>query len=459
MKENLPSISLLSAFTPDAKTARSETLTYTDNLSKETGKIIDEMDRLANIREAESSSNSLEAKTHRLELIKSYMAYTAFRSNNSEPEFSKIWADAFTDLSIEVYGGPDQTLTHALIENQTGQLLQTNAPQPARERYMNAARNMGLNIQTRTETSLETDTFGVERARAGISGYLHEKYASTYEAMAINVHQSVFTPEDIAVTFERGLIQLRTMDVGWDAWKVSRKENKDVLSAAQESKSINVGMKRADATGEQVVGLFAHEVLRHALSALNGERLSAKLAKGLPDYLDFEEGMAVLYEYAMTGKLKDELIDRYTDIGIALGYENNGRRVPRSALLEYALAREELRNETRADYEKLPPETIQKKIYAHINRIYRGTPGNDNASGVFTKDAAYLTGFLAAGAYVESELENGKTIDEVIEYTSLGKFDPTNPEHAAYVAEVRRPQISQALVLYETFQNNVNMLQ
>lgn len=40
-------------------------------------------------------------------------------------------------------------------------------------------------------------------------------------------------------------------------------------------------------------GLFAHEILVHGLSAVNGGKLDPKLATGLPGYLEIQEGIGV----------------------------------------------------------------------------------------------------------------------------------------------------------------------
>jgi hypothetical protein len=49
----------------------------------------------------------------------------------------------------------------------------------------------------------------------------------------------------------------------------------------------------------------------------------------------------------------------------------------------------------------------------------------------------YLKGFLDIAEYVAGEVEVGKTIEQVMDYLMIGKFDPTNKAHTEYVTSVK----------------------
>jgi len=78
----------------------------------------------------------------------------------------------------------------------------------------------------------------------------------------------------------------------------------------------------------------------------------------------------------------------------------------------------------------------ETKARAHVNRIYRGTPGTEDAIGVFTKDIVYQDGFDAICSYMLDRLDAGDTIDEIIDFVMIGKFNPTSEKEVAYVAKM-----------------------
>ena len=69
-----------------------------------------------------------------------------------------------------------------------------------------------------------------------------------------------------------------------------------------------------------------------------------------------------------------------------------------------------------------------KKITPHINRIYRGSEGDDIV-GVFTKDIAYLDGLIKIMQYILDRINKGDNINDIMDYLLSGKFDPTNQVH------------------------------
>ena len=446
-------VALVKAFTPTQESSRSDRLEYSSVFLSEAGKILNESRLNANMRRAEENQNSIEYGDNRLELLRSQLAFIAFMANNSESiEIRRRWVNSFTEQSIEIFGAPDTDLATKLVQYQVEQLLIGSGDTKAVEDYRNSAESLGLEVdfnESLGERSLN-HMLNFEHLGHAARDFFNRKYGKVYDAMAIDSHEGLFSPEDIATTFEVGISELAQEDPEWLSWSVTRERDKNSLSVMSAKKRILVGMNRAEESGDRVAALFAHEVLRHALTSLNGSKNDKKLGVGLPGYLDFEEGAGIFSEYALTGQLKDELIDRYVDVGMALGYTNDGELVPRSKLLSYVMARENLRNQKRDETAKLTPENIEKKVYAHVNRIYRGTPGIDDIVGVYTKDIAYLEGFLKVGNYVDSEIEKGKSIDEVMEYILQGKFDPTNKSHADYVESIKRQRLaSKELVLFD----------
>ncbi|HET6746638.1 MAG TPA: hypothetical protein VFH06_00850 [Candidatus Saccharimonadales bacterium] len=42
---------------------------------------------------------------------------------------------------------------------------------------------------------------------------------------------------------------------------------------------------------------------------------------------------------------------------------------------------------------------------------------------------------MEIGAYITEQLESGASVEALIEFLVLGKFDPTNPTHVQFVQE------------------------
>ncbi|MEP6710434.1 MAG: tyrosine/phenylalanine carboxypeptidase domain-containing protein [Candidatus Saccharibacteria bacterium] len=191
-------------------------------------------------------------------------------------------------------------------------------------------------------------------------------------------------------------------------------------------------MRRASVQPQQLKALFSHEVLVHGLRGVNGQKVSKELGTGLPGYLDAEEGFGVFVEFAISGQISEKNIDRYVDVAYALG-QIDGKEHTRQELLDHAMHRALERN-NQAEIKK-SKEDLEKEVYAHVNRIYRGSLGNEHI-GIFTQDISYHKGFIDMAHYVNDQIDQGKTVEEIFTFLSSGKFDPTNPKHLAYIDEV-----------------------
>ncbi len=309
------------------------------------------------------------------------------------------WSKRYTEATSEIYGLPEPDL----------------------------ARSLWLDQQSKCQTETES-LFKDVSEKIGI--FLNKKYDSVFDALDIESLTGTVDASGIADRFEAALAVLATEhDTEWSGWTVERNDGKDSLSVSAPNKKIIVGMRRANVRPIQLKALFSHEVLVHGLRSLNGKKISKELSIGLPGYLDAEEGFGVFVEYAISGETSEKSIDRYVDIAYALGQIDDVEHT-RQELLTRAMQRAIDRNNNSES--KKSREDIETEVYAHVNRIYRGSLGNKYV-GVFTKDISYYKGFIGMGRYIKERLDEGKTIEEVITFLSRGKFDPTNAQHIAYV--------------------------
>jgi hypothetical protein len=273
--------------------------------------------------------------------------------------------------------------------------------------------------------------FNESRAQdaAGLLGrFLHQQYA---EALAVFDGDATQAIDALGIVerFELALQALQRRDDSWLQWRVLVTDD-SCLSVNPQTKQLVVGSHRASVDLGELRGLFGHEVLVHALRAGNGQYLSHEFEFGLPGYIDAEEGFACFVEHALAGHAPRKMADRYLDVALALG-TIDGQPHTRQELFRLACALSTVRAQAAGKHEQAGH--IEREAWAHVNRIFRGTLGNDIV-GVFTKDIAYYQGYQKMTAFVIDELGNGTEPDELWSLLTLGKFDPTDALHVLELA-------------------------
>jgi hypothetical protein len=402
MSTEKPVILELKAITPTPQSSRNGRLEY-GNLTDivETQRPY-EIARMNDFWDAEP--DSLEELKVAQALARQYMLMGSLALQRAGTvEAKTTWSDRYTQATSEIYGTPEAAMARQLWDGQE----------------QGGAIDMGPEV---------------ERVSAQLKAHLEQKYSSVYEALERDLPETPLSAAEIADRFEAALAVLASeYDVAWGEWSIDRNEEKDSLSISGADKTIIVGMHRARMKPENLRGLFSHELLVHALRSVNGWKTSEELGKGLSGYLDLEEGLGTFVEYAINGEVSQKNVDRYVDIAYALG-QIDGKQHSRAELLAHAMQRANRRNEESGS--KTDPEDLEKEVYAHVNRIYRGSLGDEHI-GIYTKDMMYLKGFLDIAEYFSGEVEGGETIEQVMDYLMIGKFDPTNQAHAEYVASVK----------------------
>ena len=384
----------------------------------------------------ESENDSLDEEEAARQLAMQYLLMTAYKATESpEIENKELWSQRYTILSSEIYGTPEATILKEIIRNEYLRLLELVGDDNVDQELLMKV----LRVYETSDVSQE-QLKGIEESRdADPASRATRSYLTSKYSFALEVFDGedgyLNAPEEIASKFSQAIAKLSEIDPGWSEWKIILSPDKDSLSVTGSKKTITIGLNRAPATNESLRGLFAHEVLVHALRALNGSKDDAQLGSGLAGYLDFEEGLGTYFEYAITGEIPQKNTDRYFDIALAMGLI--GEPMSRGAMLEFVTMREILRSQ--ANGEEINEEHIGKKVHAHVNRIYRGTTADSiETSGVFTKDIAYHKGFVEVQNYINDRLLRGDNIEDIIEFLLSGKFDPTNSKHIEYLKTLNK---------------------
>ena len=399
-QNNLANVELLTAITPTTDSSRQDRILYAylNPARNEYNPL--EYTRMAQFWDAEPGSLEEEESARQLALHYMVIVSAALNESASVSEIESL-SKWYTRASGELYGTPNAEIAKRLYDDQQCG-VETEVP------FEHAARELGRFIDT--------------------------KYNTVFAALEVDLLEDRIEPDEVAYRFEAALAVLESEhDAAWSEWSVERNQT-DKLSVNRLKKLFGVGMKRAAISPQQLRALFSHEVLDHGLRAINGLSLSEELSKGLPGYIEAEEGLGIFIEFAISGTIKDVVYDRYVDIAFALGLID-GVEHTRAELIEKAMSRAKRRNKS-TEKTTRSEEDLIKEVYAHVNRIYRGSRGDENI-GVFTKDMAYYEGFLKIGNYIEHEMVSGKTMEDIWEFLMIGKFDPTNRRHLVYIQQER----------------------
>ncbi|HSW92152.1 MAG TPA: tyrosine/phenylalanine carboxypeptidase domain-containing protein, partial [Candidatus Saccharimonadales bacterium] len=382
MSSEIPSVLVLEPITPSNDSVRAEELKYPKLQPAVEKHGPYEHARMNRFWDAEG--DSLEELEAARQLAMQYMLMGSLALTQTTNQ--DVWSKRYTQATSELYGLPEPDLARSLWSEQLSERGDVEVP------FKEAAQKVGE--------------------------YLNDKYAAVFDALDIDSSSpESIDPNGVADRFEAALAVLADQyDPDWSNWKIERNSEKDSLSVVAETQTIIVGMKRASVQPQQLEALFSHEILVHGLRAVNGRKISESLGTGLPGYLDAEEGLGVFIEYAISGNISEKNIDRYVDIAYALG-QIDGEEHSRQELIDYAMKRAIARND-KAEHKKTIKD-IEKEVYAHVNRIYRGSLGNESI-GIFTKDISYHKGFVEMGRYIQAQIDNGKSIEEVLDFLLTG---------------------------------------
>ncbi len=373
-------------------------------------------------------------------LAQQYFLQTAHELIQADtPESKQIWTRRFTEASIELHGQPDPEIAKGLLLQQHKEfenlIGSPNVSQSQLKWLLKKYDELGVQEYTELKNTNEN----IEKAAQAIADVLQTRFSGVIDVFKVGVDDDEIKPEEMAALFEEALDILKNENDDWQGWEIELTDDSNLSRVKQK---IKVGKNRLPAKRKELPGLFAHEVLVHGMRAVNGEKISDELKKGLPGYLAAEEGIAVLAEYGINGDMPPKLIDRYVDIALALGQITN-KPIARKDLFVFAVARNVIRMQANRTEEDIATDSdgtkqqnqaqkVQTQALQHINRVYRGSLGNEYI-GVFTKDTEYYKGLVIISDYIASKLDEGQTPEEIFDYIMLGKFDPTNKKHEKYI--------------------------
>ncbi len=339
----------------------------------------------------------------------------------------RLWTERFTAAAIEIFGAPEAGAVGAAAskELEAFRALEGSVDAEALSKLVAALEPLAEGDVSAAEIAAESEKLEVVRAAVGAE---MRRRRPEFFALIENGPEN-YTTEKFANLLEHQLLPLLAReDPLWSRWRVRRKPVKN-YSVDPPTEIINAGMLRKDFSRQDALNTAGHE-LAHAERALNGRKTGdPELTRGLPGNSEIEEGVGMLFGLAASGLAPENAVNFFLDIALALGSPTR-EPLSRPELFEIAYARATIREQAAG---RTPdPEELARTVWGQVNRIYRGTKGNDIV-GVFPKDITYYTGFKKAVDYVYDRLQQGYSIKQIVDTLLFARVDPTNSAHCDYV--------------------------
>lgn len=357
-----------------------------------------------------------------------------------------FWSAQFTKTSVQLFGRPLSGETAKLARDEKEKFESIAAEFPDHRSFFSPVIDAYESLCTRKVYSSGSIEKRYQPLMTELGDIVTAQYSEVFKKFDMYAPHALLDADDLLCSFTECLAELQRMDERWKTWHVV-KDKGAKLCVEPRHRQIVIGKHRQPVPASEVRGLFAHEVLVHALRAKEGEKLSSELAMGMPDYIAAEEGLGVLIESAVNGGIADKVKDRYIDIALALGGRFR-RPYSRSEMFNFCFIRSVMRSVARGDETDI--DELEAVTWEHVNRIYRGSLGNRYV-GVFTKDVTYYKGFIKMANYLERQKAK-VGLSAALRYVMQGKFDPTNTthrqaleSHKAAIAKASRPSAPLAL--------------
>lgn len=385
----------------------------------------------------ESEPDTLEEEAKARQLAVDYFVLTAERMqrhspNLRSPHFLPEMADHFTKASIELYGQPDSVKAAHLANRKLNNFLSYEDNSDVDQTRLQRLTDFYWGQIGEPDPSINDEMDPTTLELLGeVRDYMLNRYAKAFEVFdSIKDRQEKIPPEEVRDLFQAGLDVLAEEDPTWLEWQVKIHPTNNAMEEDRHNKTMWVGKNGNDP--ERLVPLFGHEVLVHCMRSVNGSKKDQGLMRlGLPDFLDSEEGLGAFVEMALKNTKVAKESNLYLYTALALG------QLGQPALSRLELQKvylDELIVAKQAAGKSVDEEALSDQAWRLMNRIYRGSPGNQ-IIGVNTKDISYYDGYIQTVDYIKNQRSKGVSLDKIMNYISAAPFDPTKILHRAYVAK------------------------
>lgn len=366
-------------------------------------------------------------------ILQDYLPVLALKIQeaNSDDE-RRMWSKQYTAASVALFGRPD---IHEAIRMARRDLvifgkIARDSPEisdeTVRPLFDMYKRFVGQQSLVSEDNHDDKDEWDDAALLGELRFYLQKRYGDIYSVLDDYSADATLGVLEVKSAYEQMLQKLTARSPVWRKWRVEMPESAQ-MAVSPRQRLIKVGRRMPQLTVDRAKSLFTHEVLVHAQRSVRGLGYDNQLGYGLPGYVIAEEGLGVLMEAAIEGKMPHRAGDRYIDIALALGSKSMDP-VDRHALLPVVRARTILRK--LQEGVSTTDEQMHDITTQHVTRIYRGTLGNEIV-GVFTKDVVYYSGYRLMAEYLGRY--RGEDLHRAIDFVLSSKINPDDPIHRQYV--------------------------
>lgn len=367
-------------------------------------------------------------------VLQDYLPVLALKIQEARTDDERrSWSKLYTEASVALFGRPDikEAIRMARRDLVTFGKLVRDSPdvaddtvRPLFDMYKRFVGQQPLVAEDSAEKGRGEWNDGA--LLCDLRFYLQQRYGDIYAVLDQYPADANLDVATVKAAYEEMLRKLAARSPVWRKWKVETPESAQ-MAVSPRLRVIKVGSRMPLLTVDRAKSLFTHEVLVHAQRSVRGLGYDHYLGYGLPGYVIAEEGLGVLMEAAIEGKMPHRAGDRYIDIALALG-SSNMNPVDRHALLPVVRARTILRRLQEGT--TVTQEQLHHMVTQHVTRIYRGTLGNEIV-GVFTKDVVYYSGYRLMAEYLSRY--QGDDLQRAIDFVLSSKINPDDPIHRQYL--------------------------
>lgn len=323
------------------------------------------------------------------------------------------------ELDKTLHGEPEEPIYRALLAERVTQMKENLSKLPADDREI--YREMLLRepwydadqIQLDTGTLFTPSPELVQRFK----DFCLKRWAKIFNRVDLT---KTYTPEEVRDLLNTVLWADFPYSTRWEAVIM---ENKTSLNSNQLTRQIELPRERGKGpyTGKVVMGIIlGHELMVHVDRREYAEAHYPDLAVPLPEYINFEEGLAKAVEQVLTGEIERSGVDHYLTLGLIrfdlMGFRN-AFDVQRRLLF--------YRDVAAGDTKEVREQKLRKAENEAFRLTVRCLRGTDHIP--LSSNLVYFNGQVTAWRVIESMVDEPERMEEVL--FRMGKSDPKNPLH------------------------------
>lgn len=352
------------------------------------------------------------------QLRKKYAMLTEIRAYRREAK--GLSTNLILQYSIDLFGRPDEQIYRSLWAER----LKVLTKRLMRCEQQGALRLVDAKMLTRLECvlplvmSAQGEVFTPQPGTVTkLRDFCWQRWRKTLERIDL---KKVYTPEEVCELLNTIFREDFPYPVKWEA-VIS--ENKTALNTNQIKRQYEIPRHRAKGpyTGKVILSIIiGHELLVHVARREYAEEYYPDLAVPLPDYLEFEEGLAKAVEQALGDGFERNGIDHYLTAGMAF-YDHLSFREIFEIQRDQLFLQDIEPNDT--------PELRAQKKQKAVNEAYRLTFRCLRGTGAvpLTNNLVYYNGTVRAWQYIEERIDQPEKLEKML--FCSGKTDPTDALH------------------------------